>query len=469
MTRRGKNTILSVVMVSVLMTSAGSHAVYAESTTSTTQPTSGVVQSSNAPFKDIKGHWAEQSIVRGYEKGYIEAASTSKFEPNEFITRQEFVTMLMKAQNRSIENENAEGAYIYAARDLGLFDAGQFVYDRWGDPEDRDSTSIYLYTWDEPIRKHQLAHIAVRALGKDEKIQDDMYDAIRYGLVSSGSDGNLNTAEKTTRAQAAVVIDRILRIGEGESFPVDQKALAAAEKVKLAQKDPWGRAIRTTNLPKNYQDFPYILEEWPNEMYNLNHEFKTYHSKITPVQFTDLRSWASPDLLVYNTDDAARMAEDAEEYVNQLINVDYTKLDQAWMDKIKELTSPEGLEWVDRQMDGMLKEYVASAKKNKVQVRGSATAEPSIMFINGETFVRVHFTFKATGFTDRKKIFFDQMPGFYTHKNFYNSVVIKKNVEYEAYANIAFVDRTYGGGTLSTGAVDQFAFLFEDAIVKVKK
>lgn len=469
MNRRRKNTILSVIMVSVLMTSAGSQAVYAESTISTGQSVNSVAQSSSLPFKDIKGHWAEQSIVRGYEKGYIESTSTSKFEPNEFITRQEFVTMLMKAQNRSIENENAEGAYIYAARDQGLFDAGQFVYDRWGDPEDRDSTSIYLYTWDDPIRKHQLAHIAVRALGKEEEIQDDIYDAIRYGLIGAGADGKLNPAEKTTRAQAAVVIDRILRIGQGESFPVDQKALAAAEKVKLAQKDPWGRAIRTTNLPKNYQDFPYILEEWPNEMYNLNHEFKTIHSKITPVQFTDLRSWASSDVLVYNTDDVADRAEDAEQYVNQLINVDYTKLDQAWMDKIKALTNPEGLDWVDRQMDKMLKEYVASAKKNKVQVRGSATAEPSIMFVNGETFVRVHFTFKATSFTDRKKIFFDQMPSFYTHKNFYDSVVIKKNVEYEVYANIAFVNRSYGGGMLSTGAIDQFAFLFEDAIVKEKK
>ncbi|GIO36447.1 hypothetical protein J41TS12_13080 [Paenibacillus antibioticophila] len=469
MNRRRKNTILSVIMVSVLMTSAGSQAVYAESTISTGQSVNSVAQSSSLPFKDIKGHWAEQSIVRGYEKGYIESTSTSKFEPNEFITRQEFVTMLMKAQNRSIENENAEGAYIYAARDQGLFDAGQFVYDRWGDPEDRDSTSIYLYTWDDPIRKHQLAHIAVRALGKEEEIQDDIYDAIRYGLIGAGADGKLNPAEKTTRAQAAVVIDRILRIGQGESFPVDQKTLAAAEKVKLAQKDPWGRAIRTTNLPKNYQDFPYIQEEWPNEMYNLNHEFKTIHSKITPVQFTDLRSWASSDVLVYNTDDVADRAEDAEQYVNQLINVDYTKLDQAWMDKIKALTNPEGLDWVDRQMDKMLKEYVASAKKNKVQVRGSATAEPSIMFVNGETFVRVHFTFKATSFTDRKKIFFDQMPSFYTHKNFYDSVVIKKNVEYEVYANIAFVNRSYGGGMLSTGAIDQFAFLFEDAIVKEKK
>lgn len=470
MNKTRKSTLVLVGVATMLMASTGSLVVYAESTTSLVQPNGSAVQA-GLPFKDIKGHWAEHSIMQGYEKGYIEASPTNTFKPNELITRQEFVTMLMKAQNRSVENENVEGAYIYAAQNQGLFEAARFVYDRWGGtyPEDNESTGIYLYTWDEPIRKHQLAHIAVRALDKEEKIQDDMYDAIRYGLIGGGSDGKLNPAEKMTRAQAAVIIDRILLIGQGESFPVDQKALAAAEKVKLAKKDPWGRAIRTTNLPKNYKDFPYILEEWPNEMYNLNHEFKTYHSKVTPVQFTDLRSWASPDLLVYNTDDVADRAEDAEQYVNQLINVDYTKLDQAWMDKLKELVNPDKLEWVDRQMDKMLKEYVSIAKKNKVQVRGTVKAEPSIMFINGETFVRVHFTFKATSFTDRKKIFFDQTPKFYTHINFYNSVVIKKNVEYEVYANIAFVDRSYGGGTLSTGTVDQFAFLFEDAIVKEKK
>ena len=469
MNRIRNSGFLSVVVAAMLMISTGSQAVYAESTISMTEPVSSAVQS-GLPFKDIKGHWAEQSIVRGYEKGYIEVSAKGTFEPNKPITREEFVVMLMRAQRRVISNADHEGAYIFAARDQGLFDQIQYNYEWWGGyPQEKEPTRIYMTSWDKPIRKHQLAHIAVRALGKDEKIQDDMYDAIRYGLIGGGADGKLNPAENTTRAQAAVVIDRILRIEEGESLPADPQALAMAEKVKLAKKDPWGRVIRTTNLPKGYQNFPYVLEEWPNEMYNLNHSFKEYNFKMTPAQFTDIRSWDDPNDLVYNTDVISRRAEFAEQYANLLLNVDYTKLDESWMDKIMALVNPADLDYINRQMEPNLKEYIAAAKKNKVQVRGSAKAEPSIMFVDGDTFVRVHFTFKATSFTDRKKIFFDPHPDFYTHVDFYKSVVLKKNVEYEAYVNIAMSDRGYDGGTLENGAIAQAAFLFEDAIVKEKK
>ncbi|MDM5275763.1 hypothetical protein QUF95_00085, partial [Paenibacillus silvae] len=71
----------------------------------------------------------------------------------------------------------------------------------------------------------------------------------------------------TTRAQALTVVDRIHKVRGGQTLQVDTVALKNAEKAKNAERDPWGRVIRTTNLPKNAKDFPYILEEYPNEMY----------------------------------------------------------------------------------------------------------------------------------------------------------------------------------------------------------
>lgn len=38
---------------------------------------------------------------------------------------------------------------------------------------------------------------------------------------------------------------------------------------ELGKLDDFGRKIRTTNLPKNYKDYPYILEDIPNEMYEM--------------------------------------------------------------------------------------------------------------------------------------------------------------------------------------------------------
>lgn len=454
MKRTRLSKLLSGAMVSALMVSLLGHASYAESATPISVQAAEQFSASSAPFKDIKGHWAEQVIMQGYDKGYIDASSTKMFNPNEPVTREQFCTMLVKALELPLVQASKGNAYVNTAIKEG------FVEEEAFDTLD----------WTEPLRKHQLAHIAVRALSSNEKIQDDMYDAIRFGLISGTGDGKLEPAVKTTRAQAAVVIDRILRVKQGEKLSVDQKALKAAEKVKKNKKDPWGRAIRTTNLPKNAKDFPYILEEWPNEMYDLNHTFKSYHTKITPLEFTDLRSYDNQDYVVYNTDHLVQWVDFAEKYVSHLINVDYTKLDNAWMKPIKETVNPRNSDHMDRQLNDTLGVYIAAAKKNKTKVTGGIVkAEPSIVFVNGASYMRIYFTFKATSFSNQSQIFYDPSPKYRPHLDFFKSVSIKKNVEYEVFANLGFVNQNYNGGLLTGSNISFSSFLLDDAIIREKK
>lgn len=39
-----------------------------------------------------------------------------------------------------------------------------------------------------------------------------------------------------------------------------------------------GQKIRTRNLPQNAEDFPYILEAYPNEFYEVMFDFMNYNA-----------------------------------------------------------------------------------------------------------------------------------------------------------------------------------------------
>ena len=46
------------------------------------------------PFTDIDGHWAEDAIVREYERGVVKGSADGTFRPDDSLTRAEMATML---------------------------------------------------------------------------------------------------------------------------------------------------------------------------------------------------------------------------------------------------------------------------------------------------------------------------------------------------------------------------------------
>lgn len=56
-------------------------------------------------FDDIKGHWAEQSIIEAASKGLINGYPGGKFLPNASITRTEFTVMLSRALQLEVQGE----------------------------------------------------------------------------------------------------------------------------------------------------------------------------------------------------------------------------------------------------------------------------------------------------------------------------------------------------------------------------
>ena len=48
-------------------------------------------------FKDIRGHWAEQYIVRAVAQGIIIGYTEGRFLPDEKVSRAEFISMINRA------------------------------------------------------------------------------------------------------------------------------------------------------------------------------------------------------------------------------------------------------------------------------------------------------------------------------------------------------------------------------------
>lgn len=57
-------------------------------------------------FSDVKGHWAEQYINSAAAKGWVEGYPDGTFQPDNYITRAEFVTLVNRILNRKVRAEN---------------------------------------------------------------------------------------------------------------------------------------------------------------------------------------------------------------------------------------------------------------------------------------------------------------------------------------------------------------------------
>ncbi|NOU80768.1 hypothetical protein GC101_18050 [Paenibacillus sp. LMG 31459] len=352
-----------------------------------------------ASFTDTSGHWAEASILAAVQKGYVSGYPEGTFQPEKTVSRSEFIAMLVRSLGQASDTSTTSPwytPYVKAATESGYYVTGDFSSD----------------DWNAPLSRQELARIAVRVIGKTAKDNTEyMYMATSNGVLSGTGNGALNVTGTTTRAQTVTVIERISSILQGETLPVDALAVANAQEAMKAPKDPWGRAIRTTNLPKNAKDFPYILEEYPNEMYELELPFKGITEPAFKIS-TPAELYKT-DTLIQDKKEMEKWKENAEAYYKLLLNVDYRTIDGKWA---TDLYSHKN-QW-SRLEEVMA--YVAWVKKNKIVTEGSLVVEPSMVFHSriGGYFMRSQFSFRIKEYNEYKDIFDDDR--FNTHQKFDN-------------------------------------------------
>ncbi|HYF94257.1 MAG TPA: S-layer homology domain-containing protein [Symbiobacteriaceae bacterium] len=181
-----------------------------------------------AALTDMQGHWARTQVEAGISAGYVAGYPDGTFRPDAPITRAEFFKLLGSAmrlepgsgatdfqeENRAPVHWSFAQGHIPAAVSSGLLF-----------PPDYDNALAP----DTKITRREIVMAAVRALGKEallgrpdpalntpdwrqypDWLQEYAALAVGAGIVTGYEDGSLGLERSATRAEALVMVQRIL-------------------------------------------------------------------------------------------------------------------------------------------------------------------------------------------------------------------------------------------------------------------
>ncbi|ADG81030.1 DUF4855 domain-containing protein [Thermincola potens] len=196
-------------------------------------PGSTVASEGLPVFRDIKGSFAEKSIVRLAEQGIIHGINANQFAPQKNITRLQFAVLLAKALGvqpffpaepvfSDVPPGTVESGYVEALANLGLI----------------NGTGPNTFDGDRMIRRQDVAVILHKALAENEQVfpgkkYADSGQIMPYALDSvayvshkgwmNGSRGYFYPLRNLTRAEAAVIIDRLLETRKDQGLKALQQ------------------------------------------------------------------------------------------------------------------------------------------------------------------------------------------------------------------------------------------------------
>lgn len=198
-------------------------------------------------------------------------------------------------------------------------------------------------------------------------------------------------------------------ITQAEAETILARLKSKKKRVKLS---PDGQVIRTTNLPKNYKKYDYILESFPNSFYEKRfyYQLVTYYAK--PVNLDDYACpkdmkrveyefWSGQkgnywdDIIQPNLDDWCKKIETN---LKTRLSFDYRTVNNKWMNKVRK-TYRKGMDAEqDKEYMDDIKAYVKRAKKNKVVIKYSkVVVEPSTLYKEGgDKYIRCYVKFKLS-------------------------------------------------------------------------
>ncbi|WP_235549668.1 S-layer homology domain-containing protein [Paenibacillus sp. Soil766] len=187
------------------------------------------VMSFTNQFGDTTGHWAQQDIDWMARRLLVNGVSPTAFRPEGFVTRAEFTAMLVRAlgigvngnsQDEQFTDVNKDAWYreaVLAAASKGLvngLEAGIFAPDETITREQMAVMISRAFVFTGLDRSSSIDTISIDDFADSDKIQNwaraDVELALKEGLIRGMSDAAFEPAGITTRAQAVVVIRRLL-------------------------------------------------------------------------------------------------------------------------------------------------------------------------------------------------------------------------------------------------------------------
>jgi len=220
---------------------------------------------------------------------------------------------------------------------------------------------------------------------------------------------------------------------------------------ELGAVDPYGRKIRTTNLPKNYKDYPYILADIPNSMYEMKYPYSREGRSKVSSQLHQIPEFTQENIDIWMSH--------IKEYGNLLLNVDYRTIDDKWVEDMGSHMIIYASELEKSSVYKYLNNYKDWVKKNKIQIEGTLIPEPSMIYDTGFIgyYVRSTVKFKFTSFKESEYLIFDTSKGAYQKK--YN---LQKGIWYSGYVDF-MITTNVGGYWGPTLKVSTNASIFEES------
>jgi len=202
-----------------------------------------------APFKDIKGHWAEKTITEMVAKGILDGYPNGTFRPDEPVKVDQFIKMLvlsftdlhqngerswdssffqsLSAENQTILKQDyryydfkpaASGywakPYIDVASDLHFLNKSRYS-DFQSDMTRENVAEVIFYTLQEtefledPQFSGKLAQSYGDLMSASDREQKFIAEALVKGIMQGYPNGYFGVGDKVTRAQSLVLLNRL--------------------------------------------------------------------------------------------------------------------------------------------------------------------------------------------------------------------------------------------------------------------
>lgn len=146
-------------------------------------------------FNDTKNHWAENYISTAAASGIVKGINADRFAPNEKVTREQLVVMLIRASGLNLKDKNPS---------------------KDNSKESSVTTEVYQGSSDgakTPVLQGSSAATLLDFIDEatvSDWAKDSMEIAIKNGIIHGYSDKTLGPQANVTRAEACKMINTLL-------------------------------------------------------------------------------------------------------------------------------------------------------------------------------------------------------------------------------------------------------------------
>lgn len=188
-----------------------------------------VVAVEEAVFDDLTNYeWAKEHILSLYNRGVIDGVEKKVFAPSRSVTREQFVKMssALCEMPETIEDAGFEDVvkdawyekYINAAKQVGLVSGHSEKQFGVGENIKRQDAAVILYNAIKISKPEAVESIEIGQLSFNDS--DDISSYAIYavsvlnklGVLNGDDNGYLNPLANTSRAEAAVMINKVLSL-----------------------------------------------------------------------------------------------------------------------------------------------------------------------------------------------------------------------------------------------------------------